>query len=384
MKRVILVFLKYPAPGRVKTRLAAELGADEAATIARQLACRVFEQCRRAAPDIIAIAYDPPEQREEVQRCVQPWLEAFPGESEWIPQVPGDLGERLEAATGEIFERVGEAAVAVIGTDCVRLDSNLFDECWTRLADGTDAVFGPAEDGGYYLVGLKEPRPQLFRGIPWSADDTLEVSLAAAGSAGLETACLASRFDVDTIEEWRRVRSEISERRAVFFDRDGVVNRSPGAGYVLSVDQFELNDGIAEALRWLKERDWLTVLVTSQKGVGKGLMSAEDLERIHRHMQRELLRHGAAFDGIYAYTGAPECAYRAKPDPGMIYAAAESFFIDLRQSWLIGDADRDIEMGISARLAGTTRILGDNEVTVPADHTLERVTEIPELLRKIL
>lgn len=173
-------------------------------------------------------------------------------------------------------------------------------------------------------------------------------------------------------------------RRAVFFDRDGVVNRSPGPGYVFGVDQFEFSEGIAESVRFLNEAGILAIIVTSQKGVGKGLMSEADLASIHRHMQDELAKSGAAFDGIFAYTGTPDCRHRPKPDPEMILTAAEQFSIDLSRSWMIGDADRDIEMGKAAGLEGTIRIRGDKDIGVPADHTLNNVVETLELLRKIL
>lgn len=173
-------------------------------------------------------------------------------------------------------------------------------------------------------------------------------------------------------------------RRAVFFDRDGVVNRSPGAGYVLGVDQFELSEGIAESVRFLNESGILAIVITSQKGVGKGHMNEADLAAIHRHMEDELAKNGAAFDGILAYTGTPDCPHLPKPDPEMIFTAAEQFSIDLSRSWMIGDADRDIEMGKAAGLEGTIRIRGDKAIGVPADHTLDNVVETLELLRRIL
>lgn len=384
MKRAVLVFLKHPTPGRVKTRLAADLGEEAAALAYRQLVSRVLEKCRQAKPDVLAIAYDPPDRKEGIQSWLEPWLRAFPGRIEWIPQSEGDLGQRLEAATGDVFKRLGLASLAVIGTDCVHLDSELFEKCWNALNDDTDAVFGPTEDGGYYLVGMRKPLPVLFRGIPWSSDETLQSSLVAAISANLRILLLPVLFDVDTEDDWRRVESEVSGRKCVFFDRDGVVNRSPGPGYVLSLDDFELNPGIAEAIRRVKERDYLAILATSQRGVGKGLMSQAELEAIHRHMQNELQIDGAEFDGIYAYTETEDCPYPPKPDPGMIEAGIESFFIDRRHSWMIGDADRDIEMGKAAGLRGTIRIKGEKAITVPADHTLENTVEIPDLLEKVL
>lgn len=174
-------------------------------------------------------------------------------------------------------------------------------------------------------------------------------------------------------------------RACVFFDRDGVVNRSPGPGYVLSADEFVLNPGIAESLRWLRARGIAAIVVSSQRCVGKGLLSREGLAAIHRHMEALLAAEGAAFDGVYCHLGDGGPAdHPAKPDPGMIFAAVEREGLDLRQSWIVGDADRDIMMGRQAGLAGTIRILGDHPLTVPADHTLSSTAEIPALLQEIL
>ncbi|MAS96299.1 MAG: hypothetical protein CMO55_24105 [Verrucomicrobiales bacterium] len=384
MKRAILVFLKFPEPGRVKTRLAANLGPEEAALAYRKMVCRVFEQCRKARPDAIGIAFDPPENLEGIQAWLRPWLDAYFGEVAWIPQSPGDLGERLEGAVADAFDCFGPSKLAVIGTDCVNLEIEIFDTAWRSLEREKTVVFGPADDGGYYLAGVSEPRPELFKDIPWSSSSTLEASISAAKEAGLSVSLLASRTDIDTLAEWKSEEKELTGRRCVFFDRDGVVNRSPGPGYVLSEGAFHLNPGIPEALNWLKERDWLSILVTSQRGVGKGLMTEDDLDRIHQKMQTELAQSGAGFDGIYAYTGKENCLHLPKPDPEMIVSASESFFIDLRRSYVVGDADRDIEMGKNAGLAGTIRIKGEKPIGIDADWTLQETTEIIELFGEIL
>lgn len=174
-------------------------------------------------------------------------------------------------------------------------------------------------------------------------------------------------------------------RCAVFFDRDGVVNRSPGDGYVLSPDEFVLNEGIAEALRIIHERGALAIVVTSQKGVGKGLLTKEVLDRIHERMASLLAANGEAFDAVYVHTGVggPH-DYPPKPDPGMIFAAAERFGIDLRHSWLIGDADRDIAMGLAAGLAGTIRVHTEKPILLDATHTVDQTIKIPDILLQTL
>ena len=158
---------------------------------------------------------------------------------------------------------------------------------------------------------------------------------------------------------------------AVFFDRDGVVNVSPGKGYVLSWEAFEFAPGFFELFSLVKNRGWKAVLVTSQKGVGKGLMSTDDLETIHRNMQDTLREKcGAEFDGIYAFTGKSDCRHQPKPDPEMIYSAADELHLDLNRSWMIGDADRDIEMAIAAGLEGSLRVRGDKPIKVEASGTV--------------
>ncbi len=384
MGRVVLVFLKFPEPGKVKTRLAAAIGEEAAAKAYRQLVCRVIEQSRAAQPDRLVVAYDPPEKEAEIRKWIDPWLRAFPREVGWLPQSGADLGERLTVAMESEYTGNPGAELAIVGTDCVHLDQSIFEETWSALEGDADVVFGPSEDGGYYLVAMKQPQVALFRDIPWSSSTTLEASRAAAASAGLVDHLLPTRFDVDEETEWERVVPEVSDRRCVFFDRDGVVNESPGDGYVLRWEDFHLQEGIAEALQWLREHDILSILVTSQKGVGKGLMGPDELHRIHRNLQAALADAGACFDAIYAFTGEPDCPHRPKPDPEMIETACESFFIDPRQSWMIGDADRDIAMGKSAGLQGTIRVRSEKTIGIEADHTIDHATQIRDILQEVL
>ena len=168
---------------------------------------------------------------------------------------------------------------------------------------------------------------------------------------------------------------------AVFFDRDGVVNQSPGAGYVLSWDAFHFTPGFFELFRLVKTRGWKAVLVTSQKGVGKGLMSQSDLDEIHSRMQSTLREEcGAEFDGIYAFTGTENCRHQPKPDPEMIDTAAVELDLDLGRSWMIGDADRDIAAG----LEGTLRVRGDKPITVEASGTVNTLQAALALFDGIL
>lgn len=171
---------------------------------------------------------------------------------------------------------------------------------------------------------------------------------------------------------------------AVFFDRDGVVNVSPGDGYVLRVEDFRLSPGIVEALALCHQRGFKLILVTSQQGVGKGLMSQQTLDAIHASMQTALAPAGACFDGIYACTHLSGTCSCRKPSPEMILQAQQEHGIDLSRSWLVGDHDRDIQMAVNAGVPNTIRILSHHAPGVAATHTLERTEQLAALLAKVL
>jgi histidinol-phosphate phosphatase family protein len=133
--------------------------------------------------------------------------------------------------------------------------------------------------------------------------------------------------------------------RAAFLDRDGVLNRrAPAGDYVKSVAEFEWLAGAREGVRRLNHEGWLVLVVTNQRGIARGLMSAEDVAAIHAHAQSGLREVGARVDGFYVCPHGDEdrCACR-KPQPGLIERAAAEWNVDLAASFLIGDDDRDLD-----------------------------------------
>jgi D-glycero-D-manno-heptose 1,7-bisphosphate phosphatase len=175
-------------------------------------------------------------------------------------------------------------------------------------------------------------------------------------------------------------------RPAFFFDRDGVVNVSPGGGYVLRWADFQFCKGVIDALAWLRTRGFVLILVTNQQGVGKGEMTQETLDDMHSRMQAELAKHSAQFDAIYACTclkSDPACQCH-KPSPEMALRAAKEHHLDLASSWLIGDHDRDIQMAVNAGIPHTIRVRSDKEIGVPADHTLSDTADLPALLLRLI
>lgn len=165
--------------------------------------------------------------------------------------------------------------------------------------------------------------------------------------------------------------------KAVFFDRDGVINKRIAGGYVTRWDEFEWLPGIGETLASVKQRGYKAIIITNQRGVGIGRMTEAGLAAIHEHMQRELQeQYGAQFDAIITCTDPTDDSPRRKPSPEMFFEAARMFDIDLAQSWMIGDSPSDIEAG---KRAGTKTafLLNDQEAPPPdATITLNNVHDI--------
>jgi uncharacterized protein len=197
----LLVFVKAPRPGAVKTRLAGVLGAGPAAEFYRAIA---DEEIRRTAPRAGEYArtfvFDPPEAEAEIER----WL---PGEAR-EPQQGKDLGERMSRAFASAFA-AGARRVAIVGTDVPSCGREHVAEALRSLEEH-DLALGPTHDGGYYLVALDQPRPALFQSIPWSTPSVLPATAERAGVLGLSVRMLDPLRDIDTLEdvraEWARLR----------------------------------------------------------------------------------------------------------------------------------------------------------------------------------
>jgi uncharacterized protein len=203
----LVVFLKHPRPGGVKTRLAAAIGAEAAAALYRALAEEVLEATTPAVGDYERLVFfDPPE--------------SLPQMRDWLPgvrlmaQSGRDLGARMADAFARAFAR-GARRVAIVGTDAPGVSRAMVREAFSAL-DVADVVMGPADDGGYYLIGLRAPFPGLFSGVLWSTPSVREQSLARAAAAGLSVRELARLRDVDTLEdvraEWPRIAARLQGR----------------------------------------------------------------------------------------------------------------------------------------------------------------------------
>ena len=188
----LIVFLKAPRLGKVKTRLAASIGAEDALAAYRQLVASVLGNVERL-PNV-ELRFTPDDARAEIEPLLH---------SRWsvAPQGGGDLGQRLLRAF-EQAQAEGARRVAVIGSDCPAVNAQDILCAWSALA-GKDVVLGPTTDGGYWLIAAREPYPELFTGIPWSTPDVFGATLTRAAEAGLSVEILRTLRDVDTAEDWR-------------------------------------------------------------------------------------------------------------------------------------------------------------------------------------
>jgi rSAM/selenodomain-associated transferase 1 len=206
----LVVFVKHPRPGAVKTRLAAAIGPEAAADLYRALVEHVLEATTPRPGDYERLVFfDPPGALEEMRT----WL---PG-VRLLAQQGGDLGERMADALARAFAR-GARRVAIVGTDAPGVTREAVGQA-LRALDAADVALGPAEDGGYYLLALREPRPELFSGIAWSTSNVAAETRARASSSRLSVRELPALRDLDTVDDlrglWPRLDGLLAARPAL-------------------------------------------------------------------------------------------------------------------------------------------------------------------------
>jgi D-glycero-D-manno-heptose 1,7-bisphosphate phosphatase len=135
--------------------------------------------------------------------------------------------------------------------------------------------------------------------------------------------------------------------KAIFFDRDGVVNYRIVGEYITSPENFVFMPDFLYFFQEIKKAGYLAIITSNQQGIGKGLMAEEQLDKVHKYMQEKLKElTGFPFDDIFVCTElASANSHRRKPNPGMIEEAVEKWNIDIEQSWMIGDRASDVIAG---------------------------------------
>ncbi|MFQ5707184.1 MAG: TIGR04282 family arsenosugar biosynthesis glycosyltransferase [bacterium] len=183
--------MKYPASGKVKTRLGAEIGDAGAAKVYQLFIELTLNTVQKAGCHRAYVAYEPEERYEDFRKLVGPGFELF-------PQQGGDLGERMWNAIAHV-SRMGSPKIIVYGSDSPTLPAQFIEEAIDGL-ETCDLVLGPANDGGYYLVGVKKAVKEIFEGIPWSSSSVLQSTLERARDASLSVHLLPEWYDVDQLD----------------------------------------------------------------------------------------------------------------------------------------------------------------------------------------
>ena len=197
----MIVFTRYPEPGESKTRLIPALGPRGAADLHRKMTEHTLSWARRwkeRFPASLEVHFTGGSE-ESFQKWLGPDLS-------YRPQPEGNLGGRMHEAFRQAFQE-GVEKVVIVGTDCPGLTEDLTQEAFAGLDQG-EVALGPAKDGGYYLVGLRRPVEELFRGIPWGTGEVRAKTLETARRLGLRVSLLKPLDDVDRPEDlpvWEKV-----------------------------------------------------------------------------------------------------------------------------------------------------------------------------------
>jgi rSAM/selenodomain-associated transferase 1 len=195
----IAVFAKAPVAGRVKTRLAAELGDEGAARLAASLTLRALATAVGSNVGAVELWCSPDASHPFFAQCASRF------HMKLREQRGADLGARMKAAVDEAL--AAGSPVLVIGADCPALDATVLQQAAKALAHH-DAVFVPAEDGGYVLVGMASSLPGVFDGIAWGEDTVMQQTRERLVRAHARWQELESLWDVDRPEDYRRKRRE--------------------------------------------------------------------------------------------------------------------------------------------------------------------------------
>jgi rSAM/selenodomain-associated transferase 1 len=191
-RQVTVVFVKTPVPGRVKTRLARDIGNEAACALYRRMTTHAIGQVVASGYPLVVcydgVSDDLPDDWRRPARAV-------------IPQTGTDLGRRMAACFSTLF-RDDVAQAVLIGSDIPGIDAAYISQAFSLLADH-DLAIGPAIDGGYCLIGFRRQSftPELFEAVPWSTGEVLHVTLLSAARKGLSVGLLPALQDVDTIDD---------------------------------------------------------------------------------------------------------------------------------------------------------------------------------------
>jgi len=218
-KNVICLFAKNPRPGMVKTRLENVLGSKQAAFLARAFLLDTLSNSLRVKGPSIFIAHWPDDAREDFEEIIYLYSQEEKDrrivekscEITLVPQVGADLGERMANVSRELFEK-GAEKVLIIGVDSPQLEPSIY-RAALELLDSREVVLGPTFDGGYYLVGMNKPHPEIFNGIRWGSPTVYKETSDILNSNDVEWQELELSYDIDSPEDLEQLYFEIDTLR---------------------------------------------------------------------------------------------------------------------------------------------------------------------------
>lgn len=164
--------------------------------------------------------------------------------------------------------------------------------------------------------------------------------------------------------------------KAVFLDRDGVINIDKG--YIAKTDDFVFQDGLFELLWYLQQKEYLLIIITNQSGIDRGYFTMDDLAAVHRHMLCYLRKEHIVIQHLYLCTSSDDRNYDRKPNPGMFLKAREQYRIDMKNSIAIGDRERDILAAVKAGVGCKILYRARSDA---ADHTVYHLSDIMRIIR---
>lgn len=210
MREALVLMAKAPRAGEVKTRLIGALTTEQANELYISFLSDTFALMEAVWDEretlSLVLCYTP-EGAEEAFESVE--REG----SMMLAQRGADLGERLSNCFADLVESDFESVI-VIGADSPTLPAKFLVEALERLNNENDIVIGPAEDGGYYLIGMKKPHQRIFAEIPWSTSGVMAATRERAREAGLNLIELSVWYDVDTPEELERLEQDLNSKKA--------------------------------------------------------------------------------------------------------------------------------------------------------------------------
>ncbi len=186
----LIIFTKFPHPGKVKTRLAATIGHEKAIKFFKVCAENIFNIAHGLNKSIETYLFY---QSTKNLQAIKKWIGK---EFTFLPQSGGDLGNKMTKAFEKVFEK-GKSKAIIVGTDIPDIDSNLLRDAFKAL-DSHDIVIGPSYDGGYYLLGMKKFIPGLFVNIEWSTDSVYNSTVKIINNLNYNYFELPRLHDVDT------------------------------------------------------------------------------------------------------------------------------------------------------------------------------------------